>query len=60
MDIKKLNEELQKFLEGDVVSFTDYKNRKVAERRKARSQEFLKQHDAEMQKSLDDFNKNNI
>ena len=29
INFKKLNEELTKFLEGDVVSFADYKNKKI-------------------------------
>lgn len=32
MDIKKLNEELKALLEGDVVSFTDFKRQKEAEK----------------------------
>lgn len=32
MDIKKLNEELRALLEGDVVSFTDFKRQKEAEK----------------------------
>ena len=32
-----LNKELDKFLEGEVVSFTDFKKQKYADRRKERS-----------------------
>ena len=32
MNIKQLNEELRKLLEGDVVSFADFKRQKEAER----------------------------
>lgn len=56
MDFKQLNEELKQILEGDVVSFADFKNRKTAERRKERSAEFLKQHGDELQAQLDKFN----
>ena len=32
MDIKKLNEEIEKFLEGEVISFMDYKRQKAADK----------------------------
>ena len=32
MNIKKLNEEFRKLLEGDVVSFADFKRQKEAEK----------------------------
>ena len=60
MDFKKLNEQLNKFLEGDVVSFADFQRRKNAERRKERSDAFLAQHGAEMQKEIDKFKQNTL
>lgn len=60
MDFKKLNEQLIKFMEGDVVSFMDYKRNKVAQRRKERNAEFEKQFGDELQKTQDEWNKNNI
>lgn len=60
MDFKKLNEQLNKFLEGDVVSFMDYKRNKVAQGRKERNAEFEKQFGDELQKTQDEWNKNNI
>jgi len=53
MDFKKLNEQLNKFLEGDVVSFADFKRQK-------RNKEFLAQHGAEMQKDIDKFRQNTL
>ena len=53
MDFKKLNEQLIKFMEGDVVSFADFKRQK-------RNKEFLDQHGAEMQKDIDKFKQNTL
>lgn len=60
MDFKKLNEQLNKFLEGDVVSFMDYKRNKIARRREERNAEFEKQFGDELQKTQDEWNKTNI
>ena len=49
MNIRKLNESLSQLLEGDVVSLLDYKREKNANRRKERSQEFVKQYGDELQ-----------
>lgn len=48
MDFKTLNEALNKLLEGDVVSFVDFK-------RKKQNDQFEKEHGDEIQKSLDKF-----
>jgi len=55
MDFKKLNEQLNKFLEGDVVSFMDYKRNKIAQRRKERNAEFEKEFGDEIEKELNKF-----
>lgn len=60
MDFRALNEEIIKLLEGDVVSFADFKNRKTAERRAQRNVEFEKQFGDELQKDLDKFHQENI
>ena len=60
MDIRKLNEDIKALLEGDVVSFADFKNRKTAQRRAQRNAEFEKQFGDELQKSADEWNKTNI
>ena len=60
MDIKKLNEDIKALLEGDVVSFVDYKKQKIADRRKQRNAEFMDKFDAELQKDMDEFNKKNL
>lgn len=60
MDYKSLNETLKQFLEGDVVSFADFKRNKMAQRRKERNAEFEKQFGDELQKTQDEWNKNNI
>lgn len=54
MEYKKLNEALIKFLEGDVVSFADFKNRKERETRQQRSQQFLKDNEKELTDMLSD------
>ena len=46
-DYKSLNEKLEKFLEGDVVSFVDYK-------RKKQSDKFLKDNEEELNKLMED------
>ena len=53
MDFKQLNESLQKFLEGDVVSFTDFKRNKMARQRKERSAQFIQDYEKELNKSLE-------
>ena len=53
MDFKELNETLQKFLEGDVISFNAFKRNKMAQQRKQRNQEFVDKYGDELQKSLD-------
>ena len=60
MNIRKLNEELDKLLEGDVISFADFKRNKYAQRRRERNAEFEKQFGDELQKTTDEWNKNNI
>lgn len=60
MDFKELNETLQKFLEGDVVSFNAFKRNKMAQQRKQRNQEFVDKYGDELQKSLDTWNKTNV
>ena len=55
MDFKKLNEQLNKFLEGDVVSFMDYKRNKIARRREERNAEFEKEFGDEIEKELNKF-----
>jgi len=60
MDFKQLNKELKQILEGDVVSFADFKRNKMAQRRKERSAEFEKEFGDELQKSTDEWNKTNI
>ena len=55
MDFKKLNESLQKFLEGDVISFTDFRRNKIAQRRKERNAEFEKQFGDEINKELENY-----
>ena len=41
MNIKKLNEELRALLEGDVVSFADFKRRKEAEKNRQEEKDIL-------------------
>ena len=60
MDFKELNETLQKFLEGDVVSFNAFKRNKMAQQRKQRNQEFVDKYGDELQKSLDKWNETNV
>lgn len=60
MDFKELNETLQKFLEGDVISFNAFKRNKMAQQRKQRNQEFVDKYGDELQKSLDKWNETNV
>ena len=36
MDIRKLNEQLEKFLEGEVINFTDFRNKKLGLEKRTR------------------------